>query len=96
MYLLNNTQITKSVFDTKIKYLGIENFEKQNLQHTSYYFRLVTTYVKFNKDGKVNNFEMPEDNQILIIKPNEYVIVDSVEVFSLNNKIYGTIGSLSD
>jgi len=96
MYLLNNTQITKSVFDTKIKYLGIENFEKQNLQHTSYYFRLGTTYVKFNKDGKVNNFEMPEDNQILIIKPNEYVIVDSVEVFSLNNKIYGTIGSLSD
>ena len=96
MYLLNNYQISKHVEDVNSIYLTIENFNKKNLQHTSYYFRLGLAYSTFDEEGNKIKIEIPRKNPILILKPNEYVIVESIEVFGLSDKVKAYIGSLSE
>jgi deoxycytidine triphosphate deaminase len=96
MYLLNNIQIETHATKSDFNYLGIEHFEKNNLQHTSYYFRLGYNYSIFDEDGNTQIGVIPKENPILVIKPDDYIIVESIEIFSLSNKVKGTIGSLSE
>jgi deoxycytidine triphosphate deaminase len=96
MYLLNNYQISKHVEDANSNYLDIDNYEKDNLQHTSYYFRLGLSYTTFDEEGNKVQMEAPRKKPIIKIKPHEYIIVESIEVFTLSDKVKGTIGSLSD
>jgi len=41
MYLLNRQQLERHVSDLNSRYLTIKNFSSRNLQHTSYYFRVL-------------------------------------------------------
>ena len=96
MYLLNYAQIRRHVNDNNSKYLEIEDFDESNLQHTSYYFRLGLNYTSFDEDGNKVKLEIKNKKSGVVIKPNEYIIVESIEFFSLSDKVKGTMGSLSE
>lgn len=93
MYLLNRQQMITRVNNTRLNYLNIRNFELKNLQHTSYYFRVGQTYKIFNSDNNIEEKKLNNRNEIITIKPNQYILIQSAEVFILSDKVKALIGS---
>jgi len=95
MYLLNKGLVENYIEQELIK---IENFEKNNLFSTFYYFRLGNSASVWDREKQKYN-KIRLDNNIesnLIIPPNGYALIKSFEKFSLSPKIYATIGQISD
>ncbi len=93
MFLLNDIKILEFVSENPPRYLGIKQFDNNQLQHTSYYFRLGPFYSSRASDQWT---ELSSKNQILELKPGDYFKVQSFESFWLSEKIIGFFGASSD
>ena len=92
MFLLNRNMVIHHLNDGDI---AIENFEKLNLLHTYYYFRLASAYLVW--DGKTKRFEKKNcDKGMIVIPARGYVLVESYERFKLNDKVFSTVSQVSD
>ena len=96
MYLLNYDQIIKNIQSEHSNYLKIHNFKNEDMQHTSYYFRLGKNITRFDESGEQITTVLDNKNKKVIIRPNEYILVESIEIFDLSDKVKGSIGSLSE
>jgi deoxycytidine triphosphate deaminase len=73
--------------------LQIEPFDKSQLQHTSYYFRLSPVYAERNSEEWRH---LAPKGRNFALQPGEYLRVQSQERFHLSDKIFGLIGPDSE
>lgn len=92
MFLLNN----EIIFDECKKDSGIlriTDFDKTCLGPSYYYFRLGRHYHRWN--AETSNWiigELTPDDQELIVGPEDYVIVQSLETFDLSRSVMAMFG----
>jgi deoxycytidine triphosphate deaminase len=94
MYLLNAQQIRTYVAAPYGQYLDIVNFAESSLQHTSYYFRLGPDY-ELKATAETRIFRLTEEKPTLLLEPNSYAVIKTLESFSLSDKVLGILGQTS-
>lgn len=95
MFLLNDQLIRGYVQEGSRAYLGIEPFEEDCLQNTSYYFRLGSHCKESSKPGQPLK-ELGPQGKILTIPAGGMAMIRSHETFLLSNKVMGIFGQVSD
>lgn len=93
MYLLNDRQIKTYVRAPRGQYLDIDNFDPRKLQHTSYYFRLGAEYRRPGAETRPSL--LTEEKRDLLLDPNSYAVIRTLESFWLSEKVLGIIGQAS-
>ena len=96
MYLLNKQQLVRHTENVNSSYLKILNFKIENLQHTSYYFRLGDTYEIVNSQDDKEIKKLTNAKPVLTVEPNQYLLVRSKELFRLSDKLKAIVGSCGD
>lgn len=92
MHILNDDLIIKYIRQSK-SILNIWNFSISNLQHTFYYFRLGS---KGFLNGNPFLLTTEKENSFLELKPGDYAIINSLEIFDLSANILAIFGQASD
>lgn len=110
MYLLNHYQIMGYLERPAGQKLDIEPFEEANLQHTSYYYRLGRYYWRRHArddrevmvlEGRdpyldvIGDLEQDASSSLTLL-PNEYVVVETMEHFKLDETIFAIFGGVSE
>ena len=93
VYLLNRVQILEAI-DGRLPGLQIGDFEKSCLQHTAYYFRLGRDYEYRNERGRWTPGRLGHGEDLLL-DPGEAVRIESLEHFSLGERVLGLLGGTS-
>jgi deoxycytidine triphosphate deaminase len=96
MYLLNDSLILRYVNGPKGVYLDIDPFEERGLHPTYYYFRLGHLYKAKQADGNWEIGELNEEQRSLILEPEAYAHIKSLERFYLSEKVMAIFGQTSD
>ena len=94
MFLLNNKMILQYQNEGL---LDIEDLEPKLLHPTYYYFRLgsqVKVWNEERRDYDVNELGEP-GKEVLIIPPQGYVLIKTLERFSCSKKVLGIFGQIS-
>lgn len=73
--------------------LDINRFDLECMNHTYYEFRLGSTYRRWSEDNGKNLGELSPGREILDIKPGEFILVQSHEMFRCSQDVMGMIGS---
>lgn len=93
MYLLNSSKILEYSNQSPFQDLHIKYLSEDNLNPSSYYFRIGNHFSE-NRGDKWQT--LSEKNQTITIQPNQLILVTSLESFRLSKRVFGIIGPSTD
>jgi deoxycytidine triphosphate deaminase len=96
MFLLNSQQIERHVESPRGQYLDIVDFDREKLQHTSYYFSLGENVEILTGTGDPQIIRLTKEKPYLNLPPHGYALVKTHETFMFSDKLIGVLGQTTE
>lgn len=97
MYLLNEETILRYVKNRNNSPLQIEDFDKNKLKASAYYFGLGKSIRSLSEPNTGSQLITElKGNTSYPLEPNQYIVVESLERFELSERIFGIFGAHSN